>query len=48
MGTNMKKLNVVMDFDTEWLAVNSADCFTCPGPGYDTKTSLAFKKIPGS
>ena len=49
MGTNMKELDVVMDTSSEWLVVKSADCFTCTGrKGYDTQTSLAFKKIPGS
>ena len=49
MGTNMKELDVVMDTGSEWLVVKSADCFTCTGrKGYDTQTSLAFKKIPGS
>ena len=46
MGTSMKRVEVVWDTGSEWLIVNSADCFTCNLGGYDTQTSSKFKFLP--
>ena len=48
MGDNMKKMDVVWDTGSEWLIVNSSDCFTCTTPGYDTSSSSVFKILPGT
>ena len=46
MGTSMKRVEVVWGSWSEWLIVNSADCFTCNLGGYDTQTSSKFKFLP--
>lgn len=48
MGDNMQKVDVVWDTGSEWLVVNSSDCFTCTDKGYDTSTSSVFKILPGT
>ena len=46
MGTSMKRVEVVWGSWSEWLIVNSADCFTCSLGGYDTQTSQSSNFFP--